>query len=217
MIGSHKGPHRRNTVVSMRNRWWEYVQRTADTTRQRDISERTGIDATNVTRWKSGQIPKAETVAHFARTYGRPVLEAFVAAGFLTEAEAKVRPAAAPSLSALSDDELLAETKRRLDERRTITTLAPGSGKTESIVERLRAQIGDMSVAEVEVVLDQTLDLEQALRSILASRESPEEEPRVLYEAARTVGRQGSAGQRRDEQDRAGEPPANNPNDMEPR
>lgn len=98
-----------------------------------------------------------------------------------------------------------------------ISSSATGSGKTESIVERLRAQVGDMSVAEVEVVLDQTLDLEEALRSILAARESDKERPGVLYEAARTVGRQGSAGHRRDEQDRAGEPPADDTDDMEPR
>lgn len=96
--------------------WWEYVQRIADTTRQRDIAERTGIDATNVTRWKSGQVPKAAMVAEFARAYERPVLEAFVAAGFLTPDEAKVRPAPAPDYSQLTNDELLELVRRRMGE-----------------------------------------------------------------------------------------------------
>lgn len=96
--------------------WWEYVERIANTSRQRDISDRTGIDATNVTRWKSGQVPKADLVAQFARGYGRPVLEAFVAAGFLTPEEAKVRPAPAPDFSQLSNDELLELVRQRMGE-----------------------------------------------------------------------------------------------------
>lgn len=98
--------------------WWEYVERVAQTTRQRDIAERVKIDATNVTRWKNGQVPKADMVAAFARAYNRPVLEAFVAAAFITPKEARERPAAAPSLDTLSDAELLAEVARRLDTTR---------------------------------------------------------------------------------------------------
>lgn len=58
-----------------------------------------------------------ENVAAFARGYGRPVLEAFVAAGFLTDQEAKQRPEAAPSLRVLSDQELVDEVLRRMRER----------------------------------------------------------------------------------------------------
>lgn len=113
--------------------WWEYVERTAQTSRQRDISDKTGIDATNVSRWKSGQVPKPSFVAEFARAYRRPVLEAFVAAGFLTEAEAKVRPAGRPNFSQLSNDELLELVRARMGEGGerggdTAATKAPGSG-----------------------------------------------------------------------------------------
>lgn len=87
--------------------WWEYVERVANTTRQRDIAERTGIDPTNVTRWKAGQVPKPAFVATFARAYGRPVLEAFIAAEFLTPEEAKARPAKQPDLTQLTNRQLL--------------------------------------------------------------------------------------------------------------
>lgn len=75
---------------------------------------KTGIDGPNFSKWKAGQIPRAETVAKFARAYSRPVLEAFIAAGFLTAAEAKERPTAAPSIDSLTDDQLVAEVLRRM-------------------------------------------------------------------------------------------------------
>jgi transcriptional regulator with XRE-family HTH domain len=113
--------------------WWEYVERTAQTNRQRDISEKTGISADNVSRWKSGQTPKPAIVAGFARAYGRPVLEAFVAAEFLTEEEAKVRPAGRPDYSQLTNDELLELVRARMSEGgehgdHTAATKKPGSG-----------------------------------------------------------------------------------------
>lgn len=94
--------------------WWDYVARVANTSRQRDIEDRTGIDASNFSRWKSGQIPKPSLVRQFAAAYGRPVLEAFIAAGFLDPQEAGQRPAAPPSLDQLSDDDLLDELRARL-------------------------------------------------------------------------------------------------------
>lgn len=74
----------------------------------------TGIDAPHFSKWKAGQIPGAAIAAKFARAYDKPVLEAFVEAGFLTAEEAKQRPTAAPSLSSLSDDQLVDEIRERL-------------------------------------------------------------------------------------------------------
>lgn len=98
--------------------WWDYVERVANTTRQRDIQDRTGIDASNFSRWKTGQTPRPVLVAQFARAYDRPVLEAFVAAGFLTPEEAAERPTAPPSLAQLTDDQLLDEVRARMSEGR---------------------------------------------------------------------------------------------------
>lgn len=78
------------------------------------MQTRTGIDAPHFSKWKGGAIPGPGLAAQFARGYKRPVLEAFVAAGFLTEAEAKVRPVAAPSPDSLTDQELVEEILRRM-------------------------------------------------------------------------------------------------------
>lgn len=109
--------------------WWEYVARIAKTDRQRDISDRVpGLDPSAVSRWKSGHVPKADMVALFARGYDRPVLEAFLAAGFLTPEEAKARPSLAPDFSRLSNDELLELVRERMGESDgTATKQAGGS------------------------------------------------------------------------------------------
>lgn len=77
----------------------------------------TGIDGPNFSKWKAGHVPKVEVVARFARAYNRPVLEAFVAAGFLTEAEAEVKPVGKPDFSRLTNDELLELVSSRIRQR----------------------------------------------------------------------------------------------------
>jgi len=52
--------------------------------------------------------------ALFARAYRRPVLEAFVAAGFLTPEEADQQPSEPPTLAIVDDDALLAEIRIRM-------------------------------------------------------------------------------------------------------
>ncbi|MFQ6170400.1 hypothetical protein ACK8HX_02235 [Oryzobacter sp. R7] len=102
--------------------WWEYVTRTSGTESPKAMSATTGIDGPNFSRWKQGHVPKAEMATQFARAYGRPAIEALVAAGFLTPEEAKVRPAAAPDYSQLSNDDLLDLVRRRMSESHDETT-----------------------------------------------------------------------------------------------
>ena len=52
-----------------------------------------------------------------AQGLGYAIAEAFVAAGYITEEEAKVRPAARPSLDDLSDMDLLDEVRKRMEAR----------------------------------------------------------------------------------------------------
>lgn len=87
--------------------WWTYVVRTSGTDSPKAMAAATDLDAPHFSKWKAGHIPKVEIVAIFARAYGRPVLEAFVAAGFLTPEEAKARPSLVPDFSQLTNAELL--------------------------------------------------------------------------------------------------------------
>lgn len=95
--------------------WWEYVQRTAGDETQAQIAARIGITGPSVGRWSRGSNPDPDVAARFAREFGRPVLEAFIAANYLTPEEAGEQPSAVPSLTELSHDELLAEVRRRME------------------------------------------------------------------------------------------------------
>ena len=95
--------------------WWAYVQRHSAGAPNAHIARAVGITPPSVGRWsKPGVGPDPAQAAAFARAYGRPVLEAFIAAGFLTPDEAGERPSAPPSLASLDDDDLLDEVRRRM-------------------------------------------------------------------------------------------------------
>lgn len=97
--------------------WWSYVTRIAGTDNGKDIAKKVGVDQSTVSRWKTTGVPgKAENVAKLARAYNKPVLEAFVAAEFLSPAEAKVRPAPEPDFTQLTNDELLELVRARMRE-----------------------------------------------------------------------------------------------------
>lgn len=118
--------------------WWEYVVQTSGTDSPKAMQAITGVDSPNFSRWKAGHVPKADMVADFARAYGRPVLEAFIAARFLTAEEARERPSAAPSLDTLEDEQLLDEIRRRMrhvQAEEAPKNQAPGSGADGNVTE----------------------------------------------------------------------------------
>lgn len=65
--------------------WNQYIRTIAAGQTNVEISNRTGIGPSTISRWGR---PKATDVIAFARAYGRPVTEALVAAGFITPTEA---------------------------------------------------------------------------------------------------------------------------------
>lgn len=95
--------------------WAEYARRISGGAQQKDIALAAGVEQGTVSRWmKQGIPPRPENVVTFAKAYKRPVLEAFVAAGFISADDAKVRPTASPSLDSLSSEDLIQELSRRL-------------------------------------------------------------------------------------------------------
>lgn len=89
-------------VRGMDRKWAGYVARVTRGENQVTVAARTGINQSTVGRWLRGSRPGDCTqVAGFARTYGGNVLEAFVAAGYITADEAGVPPS--PTLEAVVD------------------------------------------------------------------------------------------------------------------
>jgi len=92
--------------------WWQYVEQTAPGRTQEQIARQVGVSAATITRWRASE-PKPANVAAFARAYSRPVLEAFVAAGFLTPEDAAIQ-VTVTRYEDPSDDELIELITRRL-------------------------------------------------------------------------------------------------------
>ena len=84
--------------------WPEYVRRLSQGDNQVAIESRTSIDQGTVSRWLRGKTsPSPAQAAKFAQSYDGNVLEAFVAAGFLTAQEAGIPPAAPQGFAAMVD------------------------------------------------------------------------------------------------------------------
>lgn len=99
--------------------WSTYVKRVIGGDKQVEVSRKTGVDQTTISRWlhpEEGRERRisSQAVARFARGYRRPVLEAFVVAGFLTEQEAGIVPDPPVKLDDIDSSELVAELNRRL-------------------------------------------------------------------------------------------------------
>ena len=98
--------------------WSEYVRRVSSPLTQTQISERCGVAQTNIGRWLRGDpgLPRAESVVAFARAFEQPVIEALVAAGYITPDEVGISfvpHKGRTSIREFSTEELFAELRRR--------------------------------------------------------------------------------------------------------
>lgn len=135
--------------------WWQYVEHVTDKATQEAIARRVNVSTPTVSRWQ-GSTPKPETVAAFARAYSRPVLEAFIAAGFLTEEDARVQ-VIVERYETPDDDTLLRLLSERLgrdrkdvdDEHSAPTSRAEVSSALEERRQRRSApapEVGDTAI-----------------------------------------------------------------------
>ena len=93
--------------------WSEYVRRIAAGLTHAQISEKCGVAQSNVGRWLRGERaqPKPDSVIAFARAFDQPVVEALVAAQYISPADAG--STARTPLSRYSYNELITELLRR--------------------------------------------------------------------------------------------------------
>lgn len=96
-------------------KWWSYLLELAGpNVKLGDIAARIGIDQSHLTRWKAGYAPGVPFVVKTAEAYGRPAVEALVAAEVITEEQAELRTVRVTDVSEISTDELLEELRRRV-------------------------------------------------------------------------------------------------------
>lgn len=97
------------------NTWSEYVRSLAGTEPQESVGEKVGVSGSTISRWRNGKSkPVPAEAASFAVKYGGNVLEAFVAAGFLTDEEAGIQPPVRATLDDVPTVDLAREVARRL-------------------------------------------------------------------------------------------------------
>lgn len=82
-----------------------------------DLNRQSGLSQSLISRWLRGETaPGVDNARILASAFRRPLLEVLVAAGILTDKEARQKVTTARA-DALSDDELVAEVRRRMAER----------------------------------------------------------------------------------------------------
>lgn len=121
--------------------WWTYVDQVARGDTQARIAGKVGVTGPSVGRWAKGALPDPSTAAEFARQYGRPVLEAFVAAGFLTTEEARQRPSQRHSITTYDDDELVEDIRRRIREGGSNAQAKPKQKSADDVVAPVRRSV----------------------------------------------------------------------------
>ncbi|WP_433268060.1 helix-turn-helix domain-containing protein [Actinosynnema sp. CS-041913] len=95
--------------------WWDYLQANLESRDMTtgDLARGAGVDRSRLTDWKRGGKASVESARAIASLFDASPLEVMVAAGLITREEAELRQAR-PDPTKLSDEELVAELKRRL-------------------------------------------------------------------------------------------------------
>ena len=97
--------------------WWQYVQDLIGSDNFSTAANKAGFDKSAFTRWSRGANADPAFAVKLARAYNANPIHALVVSGLLSSEEAKLRMVdIGKSVDAriLSDDELIAEIKRRL-------------------------------------------------------------------------------------------------------
>jgi transcriptional regulator with XRE-family HTH domain len=146
--------------------WPEYVRRLSRGDNQVAIEARTSIDQGTVSRWLRGKTsPSPAQAAKFAQSYDGNVLEAFVAAGFLTAEEAGVPPAAPQGFAAMidADPDLSSEAKVHIKNEYALLKAASTQSRAMQLCEQIlrNGKLDDETRRQLLATLDGQVALTQ--------------------------------------------------------
>ncbi|WP_232520074.1 helix-turn-helix transcriptional regulator [Actinosynnema pretiosum] len=98
--------------------WWDYIERNLEyrNLTTGDLAREVNVDRSRLTAWRKGAKISIPTARAIARLFQVSVFEVLVAAGMLTQQEADYQPASTDPTD-LSDEQLIAELRRRLKQR----------------------------------------------------------------------------------------------------
>lgn len=101
--------------MSTTTTWWSYLRGITNGASNVEVARKVGFHESNMSKWSKGSKPDFEFVVKIAHAYRVNVLEALVAAGYLSEADANLREVKV-GLSDLSTADLAREIAARLDD-----------------------------------------------------------------------------------------------------
>ncbi|GJJ22337.1 hypothetical protein MTY414_60100 [Mycolicibacterium mageritense] len=84
------------------------------------VADKAGINKSTITKWRGGSQPRPSDLRMVANALGAPVLEAFLAAGYLKPGDTRMVVQVDRPLTQRSDEELVTEVNRRLKEARNV-------------------------------------------------------------------------------------------------
>lgn len=108
-------------------RWWTYLSALMGDDNATEAAKKSGISSSNFTRWKKGARADPDFVVKVARAYNANVLEALVAAEFITDEEAALTTIS-PTLDIADIDSttLIEELQYRVDRIKYLIDLEDG-------------------------------------------------------------------------------------------
>lgn len=106
----------------------------------KEAADKTGISASNFTRWKKGARADPDFVVKIARAYNANVLDALVKADFITEDEAKLTEVSPTlDLTKVSGEDLMNEVERRIEALRYLSKLeSPNTAPLVTLADKHR-------------------------------------------------------------------------------
>lgn len=224
-------------TTSPKGLWALYVARFAEGMTQRQVGDIAGVDQATAGRWIRGEkVPtEAAVVAKLAQGFRRNPLEAFVAAGFLTIAEAGrgLEPESRHILEVLTEaveSQSLRNTKR-VREREIVWQVALelherdqageilGPKALQRAFDQARIDVGEeplpFLVEDPERTIEALLSMAKIQKDI-DSRTTLRADVEDLAPAAREVGKEPGLRKRRREHDESNEAAPDDPTGMEP-
>ena len=170
--------------------WPEYVRRLARGDNQVAIERTTGVRQSTVSRWLKGQTtPTPAEAAKFAQGYRGNVLEAFVAAGLLTEEEAGLPPKPRVTFSDVidADPDLSAEAKVHIKNQYGLLKAASANNRAVLLREQIERSetLDDETRAQLLATLNGGSDTAVALTVEAYGHEEVRSYPHVVQQAAR--------------------------------
>ncbi|WNM74604.1 immunity repressor [Mycobacterium Phage Radiance] len=108
------------------------------------VADKAGINKATISKWRGGSQPRPSDLRMVANALGAPVLEAFLAAGYLKPGDTKKIVQVDRPLNKRTDEELVKEVTRRLQEARNVMETAQ---TTRTPREARQDQEGDLDAA----------------------------------------------------------------------